>query len=161
MNFKKFVKSLGLSGVVYERNGERWLASSSVIMRIPDILPSVTCIDIKPMPEPFEEIIRRMGIPSVSAHLSEALMPFPDGGISDCIRVFSGDTTVSTIQISNADWSLLEKSDFCEIYYSLDTWEDKALLVKNYPENPSDDDVLVGIILPVVTRYSKEERNDG
>ena len=39
MKFEKFVKSLASSGVIYERGmSERWLASPSVCMLIPESL---------------------------------------------------------------------------------------------------------------------------
>lgn len=37
MKFQKFVKALGSDGIVYNRkNGERWLASDKVFMKIPE-----------------------------------------------------------------------------------------------------------------------------
>lgn len=60
-----------------------------------------------------------------------------------------------TLPITNDDWSLIEKSDFCEILYAYDLESDKsvpkALLVKQYakyPKYPNDEDQLVGIIFP-------------
>lgn len=80
-------------------------------------------------------------------------MPYPDGKIKDCIRVFKTKDGTISLKISNDDWSLIEKSDLCEILYAYDidtnTSVGKALLVKRYPELPDDDDELVGIIFPV------------
>ena len=87
------------------------------------------------------------------AELAEAIMPFPDGGIKDCIRVFKTKDGTISIKISNDDWSLIEKSDLCEILYAYDLDTNstvaKALLVKQYPELPDDEEELVGIIFPV------------
>ena len=87
------------------------------------------------------------------AKLTQAIMPYPDGKIKDCVRIFSTDSKDISIAISNDDWSLIEKSDFCEILYAYDidsgNAEAKALLVKQYPLMPDDDDQLVGVIFPV------------
>lgn len=57
-----------------------------------------------------------------------------------------------TLPITNDDWSLIEKSDFCEILYAYDLDSDKsvpkALLVKKYAMLPDGGDQLVGIIFP-------------
>lgn len=153
MKFEKFVKSLASSGVIYERGmGERWLASPSVYMLIPIGTRSVTSVAIQDMPKTIDNMINQIGHTDY-AELTEAIMPFPDGGIKDCVRVFTTKDKTMSIKISNDDWTLIEKSDFCEILYSynLDTdqTEAKALLVKQYPTMPDDDDELVGIIFPI------------
>lgn len=153
MKFEKFVKSLASSGVIYERGiGERWLASPSVYMLIPTGTRSVTSVAIQDMPKTIDNMINQIGHTDY-AELTEAIMPFPDGGIKDCVRVFTTKDKTMSIKISNDDWTLIEKSDFCEILYSynLDTdqTEAKALLVKQYPAMPDDDDELVGIIFPI------------
>lgn len=52
MKFQKFVKALGSDGIVYNRkNGERWLASDKVFMKIPEDIRSVTCTEVADMPE--------------------------------------------------------------------------------------------------------------
>lgn len=170
MKFKKFVKSLASDGIIYEYGGDRWLASLSALMLIPYTVRSVTGMSIQPMPEAIAKMISQVGCTQF-ATLTKALMPEPDGGIKDCVRVFTTPDTTLSIAISNDDWSLIEKSDFCEILYSydIDTGNPtaKALLVKNYPFNPDDDDELVGIIFP--TEYAeqmnfatmKEVRNNG
>lgn len=169
MKFKKFVKSLASDGIIYEYGSDRWLASLSALMLIPYTVRSVTGMSIQPMPEAIAKMISQVGCTQF-ATLTKALMPEPDGGIKDCVRVFTTPDTTLSIAISNDDWSLIEKSDFCEILYSydIDTGKPtaKALLVKNYPFNPDDDDELVGIIFP--TEYAemnfatmKEVRNNG
>lgn len=150
MKFKKFVKSLASSGIIYKRNFEHWLASPSVFMLIPDTVKSVTAAAIQDMPEPIERMISQVGC-TCPAELSKAIMPYPDGKSRDCVRIFSGDNV--SIAISNDNWSLIEKSDFCEILYAYDidsgNAEAKALLVKQYPLMSDDDDLLVGVIFPV------------
>ena len=87
------------------------------------------------------------------AVLSEAIMPYPDGGIKDCIRVYKTQAGDISIKISNDDWKLIERKDTCEILYAYDIDTNsnvaKALLVKSFPELPGDDEELVGIIFPV------------
>lgn len=46
MKFKKFVKSLGADGILYVReNGERWLSSGSIFMKVPEDIRTVTACD--------------------------------------------------------------------------------------------------------------------
>lgn len=55
MKFQKFVKALGSDGIVYNRkNGERWLASERVFMKIPEDIRSVTCADTVEMYAQFD-----------------------------------------------------------------------------------------------------------
>lgn len=158
MKFEKFVKSLASSGVIYNQQigdlpiNDRWLASPSVFMKIPVTVKSVTAAAIQEMPKAISKMIGQIGHTEY-AELTEAIMPFPDGGIKDCIRVFKTKDGTISIKISNDDWSLIEKSDLCEILYAYDLDTNstvaKALLVKQYPELPDDEDELIGIIFPV------------
>lgn len=169
MKFEKFVKSLATSGVIYEQGilKDRWLASPSVFMLIPVGVRSVTAAAIQPMPDAIEQMVEQIGHTEY-AELVKAVMPVPDGGIKDCVRIFATKDGSMKIPISNDDWSLIEKSDFCEILYTYDieeeTTEVKALLVKRYPEFPDDDDQLVGIIFPCnyeeqLNFYTMKEEN--
>lgn len=46
MKFKKFVKSLGADGILYVReNGDRWLSSGSIFMKVPEDIRTVTARD--------------------------------------------------------------------------------------------------------------------
>lgn len=154
MKFEKFVKSLASTGIIYEQGilKERWLASPSAFMLIPAGVRSVTAAAIQPMPEAISKMIDQIGCTEY-AELTGAIMPFPDGGIKDCVRVFTTRDKTMSINISNDDWTLIEKSDFCEILYTYEaeteTTTVKALLVKRYPDMPDDDDELVGIIFPI------------
>ena len=152
MKFKKFAKDQATCGLIYERkNGERWLASESVLMLIPEGVQSVTGMDIQPMPEVFERMVHQVGN-TIEASLVEAIMPEADGGIKDCLRVYSTDNCSARLPIRNADWTLIEKKDECEILVRYDLthgYEPKALLVKQWPTTPVDQMELIGIILPV------------
>lgn len=157
MKFEKFVKSLASTGTIYERtNGDRWLASPTAFMLIPPNTKSITGVGIFPMPDNIEKMIYQVGHAD-EATLVKAVMPFPDGGIKDCLRVFETRDGSIRCVISNDDWSLIEKSDMTHIKYSYDLDENKnvakALLVKVYPSVPDDEDELVGIIFPDNTDF--------
>ena len=153
MKFEKFVKQLASTGTIYERPDleERWLASDSVYMLIPELTRSVTATGIHNMPPEIDKIID--AISNVEdAHLTRAIMPYADGSIKDCLRVYATRNGVS-MAISNDDYSLIEKSDLTEILYRYDLdsneFEPVALLVKQYPKLPTETDVkLVGVIFP-------------
>ena len=156
MKFEKFVKSLASTGTIYERtNGDRWLASPTVFMLIPANTKSITGVAILPMPENIEKMIYQLGHTD-DAKLVQAVMPFPDGGIKDCLRVFETADAIRCV-ISNDDWSLIERSDMTRIKYSYDLDQNKnvakALLVSIYPQVPDDEDELVGIIFPDNTDF--------
>ena len=157
MKFEKFVKSLASMGTIYEReNGDRWLASPTVFMLIPPNTKSITGVGIYPMPESIEKMIYQLGHMD-EAKLFKAVMPFPDGAIKDCLRVYQTLDGSIRCTIANDDWSLIEKSDLTYIKYAYDLDENKnvakALLVKVYPQMPDDEDELVGIIFPDNTDF--------
>ena len=157
MKFSKFVKSLAPDGgAIYEYMDERWLASPSVLMLIPDGIRSVTGYSNEKMPDGIGRLISQVGCTEY-ATLVKAIMPEPD--------------STMTLPITNDDWSLIEKSDFCEILYAYDLESDKsvpkALLVKQYAKYPDDEDQLVGIIFPceyteqLNFHTMKEDKNNG
>ncbi len=157
MKFEKFVKSLASTGTIYERtNGDRWLASPTAFMLIPPGTKSITGVGIHPMPDNIEKIIDQIGH-TEEATLVKAVMPFANGGIKDCLRVFETRDGSIRCTISNDDWSLIEKSDmtFIKFAYDLDATKNvaKALLVRVYPPIPDDEDELVGIIFPDTTDF--------
>ena len=60
MKFSKFVKSLAPDGgAIYEYMDERWLASPSVLMLIPDGIRSVTGYSNEKMPDGIGQGSRR------------------------------------------------------------------------------------------------------
>lgn len=153
MKFSKFAKSLVPDGgAIYEYMGNRWLASPSVLMSIPEGIRSVTGYSDEKMPEAISRLISQIG-PTVDAMLVKAIMPKPDCAIKDCVRIYASVDQSLELPITNDDWSLIEKSDFCEILYAYDLDRDrgvpKALLVKQYSPVPDDEDKLVGIIFPI------------
>ena len=124
MKFSKFVKSLALDGgAIYEYMDKRWLASPSVLMLIPDGIRSVTGYSNEKMPDGIGRLISQVGCTEY-ATLVKAIMPEPDGAIKDCVRIFATQDSTMTLPITNDDWSLIEKSDFCEILYAYDLESD-------------------------------------
>lgn len=171
MKFSKFVKSLAPDGgAIYEYMDKRWLTSPSVLMLIPDGIRSVTGYSNEKMPDGIGRLISQVGCTEY-ATLVKAIMPEPDGAIKDCVRIFATPDSTMTLPITNDDWSLIEKSDFCEILYAYDLESDKsvpkALLVKQYAKYPDDEDQLVGIIFPceyaeqLNFHTMKEDKNNG
>ena len=150
MKFKNFVKSLASSGVIYNRGVEelpladRWLASPTAMMLIPPSVRSVTAAAIQEMPQGISKMLDQIGHTDYAV-LSEAIMPYPDGAIKDCVRVYKTQAGDISVKISNDDWKLIEKTDTCEILYAYDidtnTNVGKALLVKSFP--------VLGIIFPI------------
>lgn len=62
MKFSKFVKSLAPDGgAIYEYMDERWLASPSVLMLIPDGIRSVTGYSNEKMPDGIGRLISQVG----------------------------------------------------------------------------------------------------
>ena len=101
MKFQKFVKSIGTEGVVYVRsNGERWLAAQDVFMKIPEDIQSITAKAITEMPEGIENIIK-CDCFSDPCELYKAIMPYADGTIKDCVRIFATENHQCEIAISN------------------------------------------------------------
>ena len=153
MRFEKFVKSLGSTGTIYEReNGDRWLASGDVYMLIPPTIESIAGTKIAAMPKNVEKMILAE-THTTPAQLTAAYMPVPSGGIKDCQREFRSAAEDLPIRIANDGFALLDKTDIIEIFYTYDlehdTQDAKALFVKNYPLVPDDPDKLVGIIFPI------------
>lgn len=151
MKFQKFVKSLGSEGIIYVRkNEERWLASGSVFMKIPEKIRSITASDILPMPEAVEKIINYESFTD-PCNLYRAVMPEADGVIKDCIRIYATENALNTVAISNTDYTLIERKDCVEMYVKVngeeETSEGLALVVKEF-ENPMEDPVTIGVIFP-------------
>lgn len=63
MKFKKFVKSLGADGILYVReNGDRWLSSGSIFMKVPEDIRTVTACDSASMLSLIENGIDKTAI---------------------------------------------------------------------------------------------------
>lgn len=151
MKFQKFVKALGSDGVVYNRkNGERWLASDKVFMKIPEDIRSITASEIADMPETVEGIINFDSFTD-PCELHKAVMPYADGVIKDCVRIYATENALNTVAIDNSSYALIERKDIVEMFckYNSDdeTSEGKALVIKR-PSDFTSDEEVVGLIFP-------------
>ncbi|WP_333657016.1 hypothetical protein [Tissierella praeacuta] len=151
MKFEKFVKSLGVNGVIHERkNGDRWISGFSASMKIPENVKGVMGKVIAEMPDVIEEYIK-YELSAVPCELFRAYMPEADSAIKDCIRVFKTQDNQYECGIRNNDFALIEKSDVVEMYIGTnsDTFESepKVLLIKRFTTDIKDPE-LVGLILP-------------
>ena len=78
MKFSKFVKSLAPDGgAIYEYMDERWLASPSVLMLIPDGIRSVTGYSNEKMPDGIGRLISQVGCTEY-ATLVKQYAKYPD-----------------------------------------------------------------------------------
>lgn len=151
MKFRKFVKAIGSDGVVYNRNnGERWLASDKVFVKIPEDIQSITCTEIADMPDFVENIINYDSF-TVPCDLHKAIMPYADGAIKDCVRIYATEDALNKIAIDNSSYALIERNDIVEMFVKYDaeeeTTEGKALVIKRYVNFGSGEEVI-GLIFP-------------
>lgn len=152
MKFQKFVKSIGTEGIVYVRkNGERWLASQDVFMKIPDDIQSITASEVKEMPDTIESIINSDYFTD-HCELHDAIMTCADGAIKDCVRIYATQNALCKMPISNSAYSLIEKKDVVEMHikFDSDTEEQvaKALFIKRFPVG--EDEETIGVIFPAI-----------
>lgn len=151
MKFQKFVKALGSDGIVFNRkNGERWLASDRVFMKIPEDIRSITASEITDMPDSVEGIINFDSFTD-PCELHKAVMPYADGVIKDCVRIYATENVLNTVAIDNSSYALIERKDIVEMFckYNSDdeTSEGKALVIKR-PSDFTSDEEVVGLIFP-------------
>lgn len=151
MKFQKFVKSLGSDGIVYNRkNGECWLASERVFMKIPEDIHSLTCSDIADMPEFVENIINYDSFTD-PCELHAAVMPYADGVIKDCVRIYATEGAQSKVAIDNSSYTLIERKDIVEMFVKYNAEEEvsegKALVIKRLVNFDSGEEVI-GLIFP-------------
>ena len=142
MKFEKFLKGCGTHGQILERsNGDRWLICGCVGMKIPEgvnnLLGSGEVSDkVKNL---VEGLIK--ADTSDKVFLKRATIE-KDGKANDIIRVF-GDMLDIEVGIRNADFALLEKSDYnlAEVEVETDDFNEvKYLLVLD------DSDIVIGFI---------------
>ena len=151
MKFQKFVKALGSDGIVFNRkNGERWLASDRVFLKIPEDIRSITASEITDMPDSVEGIINFDSFTD-PCELHKAVMPYADGVIKDCVRIYATENVLNTVAIDNSSYALIERKDIVEMFckYNSDdeTSEGKALVIKR-PSDFTSDEEVVGLIFP-------------
>lgn len=142
MKFKKFVKSLGADGILYVReNGDRWLSSGSIFMKVPEDIHTVTACDSTSMLSFIENIINYDSF-SQPCELVEAVMPVADGVIKDCVRIFATENGIDKTAICNDGYALIERGDIVEMFVD----EKISALVIKRPVDLVDEEI-VGVIL--------------
>lgn len=144
MKFKKFVKSLGADGILYVReNGDRWLSSGSIFMKVPEDIRTVTACDSASMLSLslIENIINYDSF-SQPCELVEAVMPVADGVIKDCVRIFATENGIDKTAICNDGYALIERGDIVEMFVD----EKISALVIKKPVNLVGEEI-VGVIL--------------
>lgn len=111
MKFEKFLKSTGTHGQVIEINeGEKWLVCQGVGMVIPNGVDNLLGITHN---SDFADVLKMLVNTELDdpVTLKEAVLLDPTGNAKSIYRKFEtilGDT----VAIINADYGLLEKSDF-------------------------------------------------
>lgn len=142
MKFKKFVKSLGADGILYVReNGDRWLSSGSIFMKVPEDIRTVTACDSASMLPLIENIINYDTF-SQPCELVEAVMPVADGVIKDCVRIFATENGIDKTAICNDGYALIERGDIVEMFVD----EKISALVIKRPVGLVNEEI-VGVIL--------------
>lgn len=144
MKFKKFVKSLGADGILYVReNGDRWLSSGSIFMKVPEDIRTVTACDSASMLSlSLIENIINYDTFSQPCELVEAVMPVADGVIKDCVRIFATENGIDKTAICNDGYALIERGDIVEMFVD----EEISALVIKRPVDLVDEEI-VGVIL--------------
>ncbi len=155
MKFEKFLKSLGGHGVIYTKGSERWLASRKCCAKIPETMVGVIAENITEMPETIRKYID-YDICNDSCSLKQAVMPFPDGGIKDCIRVYATEDGVE-LPIENDEYAFIDKHDITEINTKFveedESYIGQALVIRQVSKDPDEYPEIIGIIYPTTIDY--------
>lgn len=144
MKFKKFVKSLGADGILYVReNGDRWLSSGSIFMKVPEDIRTVTACDSASMLSlSLIENIINYDTFSQPCELVEAVMPVADGVIKDCVRIFATENGIDKTAICNDGYALIERGDIVEMFVD----EKISALVIKRPVDLVDEEIVEVIL---------------
>lgn len=111
MKFEKFLKQIGTHGQIVTRPyGELWLVCGGVGMRVP--VGVTNLLGYGTVPEKVETLVNSLIKADIDdkVQLTRATVT-AEGKASDIVRVF-GDGLEIEVGISNADFGLLEKSDY-------------------------------------------------
>lgn len=83
-------------------------------------------------------------------------MPYADGVIKDCVRIYATEGEQNKVAIDNSSYALIERKDIVEMFVKYNAEEEisegKALVIKRPAYLPSDEEVI-GLIFP--TDYEK------
>jgi hypothetical protein len=111
MKFEKFLKQTGTHGQIFTReNGDKWLVCGGVGMEIP--VGAENFFGSNEVPEKVAKVINGLIHADVDdkVTLTRATVS-ADGKAKDIVRIFSDGLDIE-VGIFNADFGLLEKSDY-------------------------------------------------
>ncbi len=112
MKFEKFLKSVGTHGeVIACTESEKWLVCDGVGMVIPRGVDNLLGTASEREYASIVDVISTADLDDPLT-LTRAILPRADGKASDIYRVFTTDSGLDEIGITNADFGLLEKSDY-------------------------------------------------
>ena len=131
MKFERFVKKVMPHGVTLTVDGEKWLSSGRMFVKIPEWCGPMG-VESKEN-DILNNFLNESEWGDKPAELSRAYLPDPDSKAKDIIRVFSdGENEVA---ISNEQFSLIEKHDMCLIAsIGTDVNYATALLIGKYAD---------------------------
>lgn len=145
MKFERFVKKVMPHGVTLTVNGEKWLSSGNMFVKIPDWCGPMG-VESKDNGV-LKRILNEAEWGENPAELKKAYLPDADSKAKDIVRVFSDGN--NDVGISNEQFSLIEKHDMClvAVYINDDDFEDVALLIGKYADidDFEPDAVILGI----------------
>ena len=144
MKFEAFVKKIGTKGVVYVRdNRDKWLCHNGVYAKIPPNINNVSFLREYPMPDWLNDVLMHDSFTDPCV-LTDAIMTEPDGKINDVLRVYTPESKVGSIYISQFGYSFLDaKLDLTEIYHC--SGGQQVMIIKNKPIDGGDT-VTVAVI---------------
>lgn len=152
MKFEKFVKTLGGHGVIYRYKDTNWLASSTVLMRIPDNVSGVLSESISEMPEGLKSSLKWHGR-TTPVCSTKAELPSGNSGIKEAIRIYETEHSGVVCRIDNDSYSLIDKGDILEIYPEYDSEQSvdvaKALVIRAVTPDPDEEPQIVGFLFPI------------
>lgn len=116
MKFEKFLKSVGTHGeVIAVTEHEKWLVCDGVGMVIPRGVDNLLGTESKREYASIVDVISTAE-PDDIVRLTRAVMPRADGKASDIYRIFTTDSGLDEIGITNADFGLIEKRDILSYF---------------------------------------------
>ena len=104
------------------------------------------------MPEFVENIINYDSFTD-PCDLHKAVMPYADGVIKDCVRIYATEGAQNKVAIDNSAYALIERKDIVEMFVKhnaeKETSEGKALVIKRPAKfSSAENEEALGLIFP-------------
>lgn len=143
MKFEKFLKGVGTHGQIIERaNGDKWLVCEGVGMKVPaGVMNLLGSGEAGDKTKKIVEALIKADIDD-KVFLKRASIE-KDGKPSDIIRIF-GDMLDIEVGIYNADFGLLEKTDYNLAEVEIES--DDSLINTKYLLILEENDAVIGFI---------------